>query len=114
VIVIPTDPEYSSVNLAQACLLVSYEVFLAAGGDQAPLPTGRRESTPATHADLESMFQALEGGLGRIEFFKSRQPESVMRTLRTVLSRAGLDLRESRLLRAIGYEIGHYLDRIRR
>jgi tRNA C32,U32 (ribose-2'-O)-methylase TrmJ len=60
------------------------------------------------------MFQALEGGLGRIEFFKSRQPESVMRTLRTVLARSGLDLRESRLLRAIGYEIGHYLDRIRR
>jgi tRNA/rRNA methyltransferase/tRNA (cytidine32/uridine32-2'-O)-methyltransferase len=114
VIVVPTDTSYSSLNLAQACLVVCYEIFLAAGGEKAPLPTGRRESTPARHEDLESMFAALEGGLERIEFFKSRRPEAVLRTLRTVLSRSGLDLRESRLLRAIGFEIGHYLDRMRR
>jgi TrmH family RNA methyltransferase len=114
VIVIPTDPEYSSLNLAQACLVVCYEIFLAAGGDRAPLPAGRRESTPPTHEDMESMFAALENGLARIEFFKSRRPEAVMRTLRTVLSRAQLDLRQSRLLRAIGFEIGHFIDRMRR
>jgi tRNA/rRNA methyltransferase/tRNA (cytidine32/uridine32-2'-O)-methyltransferase len=114
VVVIPTDPDYSSLNLAQACLVLCYEIYLAAGGGAAPLPTGRRESVPATQADLESMFSALAGGLERIEFFKSRRPEAVLRTLRTVLSRAGLDQRESKLLRAIGFEIGHYLDRMRR
>jgi len=113
VVVIPTDPGYSSLNLAQACLVMCYEIFLATG-EAAPLPKGRRISTPASHEDLESMFGALENGLERIEFFKSRRPEVVLRTLRTVLSRSRLDLRESRLLRAIGYEIGHYIDRIRR
>jgi hypothetical protein len=34
-----------------------------------------------------------------------------MRTLRTIISRSEPDLRESRLLAAIGYEIGNYLDR---
>jgi TrmH family RNA methyltransferase len=114
VVVIPTDPDYSSLNLAQACLVLCYEIYLAAGGESAPLPTGRRESVPANQADLESMFAALAGGLERIEFFKSRHPEAVLRTLRTVLSRSGLDQRESKLFRAIGFEIGHYLDRTRR
>ncbi len=34
-----------------------------------------------------------------------------MRTLRTIVSRSEPDLREVRLLAAIGYEIGNYLDR---
>jgi tRNA/rRNA methyltransferase/tRNA (cytidine32/uridine32-2'-O)-methyltransferase len=134
VVLIPTVPAFWSINLAQACLIVLYEVFLAAGADLSPLPTGRRtrlqstvgghlspatgkaarSSQPATQEDLESMFAALENGLSRIDFFKSRRPAMVMRTLRTVLARARLDLRESRLLRAIGFEIGHFLERGRR
>jgi hypothetical protein len=35
-----------------------------------------------------------------------------MRTLRTILTRAEPDLREAKLLGAIGYEIGHHIDRI--
>jgi tRNA/rRNA methyltransferase/tRNA (cytidine32/uridine32-2'-O)-methyltransferase len=114
VVLIPTAPAYWSMNLAQACLVILYEIFLAAGADRAPLPRGRRTSPPATHGDLESMFAALHGGLACIDFFKSRRSSMVMRTLRTVLARARLDLRESRLLRAIGYEIGHFLERTRR
>jgi TrmH family RNA methyltransferase len=108
---IPTSPEYWSINLAQACLILLYETFLAAGAERAPLPRGRRRAPPATQEDLESMFQALQKGLEEIDFFKSRRSAMVMRTLRTVLARARLDLRESRLLRAIGFEIGHYLER---
>jgi tRNA/rRNA methyltransferase/tRNA (cytidine32/uridine32-2'-O)-methyltransferase len=114
IIVIPTDPEYWSLNLAQACLVVLYELFLATAGGDLPLPEGRRKSRPAKHEDLESMFAALEAGLGRIEFFKARKVEAVLRTIRTVLGRSRMDLRESRLFRAIGFEIGHYLDRRRR
>ncbi|MGD2068323.1 MAG: RNA methyltransferase [Gemmatimonadota bacterium] len=110
--VIPTDPDYTSLNLAQAFLVVAYEVFLAAGGGGQELPEGRRATEPATREELEQMFGALRQGLGRIDFFKARRPEAVLRTLRTVLGRAELDRRESRLLMAIGYEIGHYLDRM--
>ena len=57
-------------------------------------------------------FQALQGGLGRIEFFKARKPAAVMRTLRTLVARAEPDLREAKLLAAVGFEVGHYIDRI--
>ena len=111
--IIPTAPSYWSLNLAQAFLLIAYEIFLAAQGAEGELPTGRRAAAPATGEDLESMYAALEAGLGRIGFFKgARRPEAVLRTLRTLFGRAQLDVRESRLVRAIGFEIGHYLDRL--
>ncbi len=113
IVTIPTAPEYWSLNLAQAFLVVAYEIFIAAGGDERPLPRGRRATRPATREDLESMYNALQDGLGALGFYKgSRRPEAVMRTLRTVLGRAELDVRESRLVRAIGFEMRHYLERI--
>jgi TrmH family RNA methyltransferase len=113
VITIPTTPLYWSLNLAQAFLVIAYEIFLAAGGAAGELPTGRRDTAPATHADLEKMYGAVDAGLRRIGFYKgARQPEAVLRTLRTALGRADLDQREARLIQAIGFEIGHYLDRL--
>jgi TrmH family RNA methyltransferase len=112
VTIIPTGAEYPSLNLAQACLVLAYEVFLAVGGGQEELPKGRRATRPPTQEELEETFAALEEGLHRIDFYKARKPEAVMRTLRTLVARAEPDLREARLLGAIGYEIGHHIDRI--
>ncbi len=111
VLVIPTDPGHSSLNLAQAVLLVSYELFLAGGIEPEPLPRGKRSLGPASAAELEEMYGALKQGLARIEFFKARKPESVMRVLRTVFGRTGLDAHEARLVRSIGYEIRNWADR---
>jgi TrmH family RNA methyltransferase len=112
VTIIPTDPAFPSLNLAQACLLTAYEIYLAVGGGTEPLPRGRRATRAPTQEELEHAFAALESGLAHIDFFKSRKPETVMRTLRTILSRAAPDLRESRLLAAIGHEIRHKVDRL--
>lgn len=112
VAIIPTDPDFSSLNLAQACLVFLYEIFLTSQEDaDDALPRSRRSTRPATAADLEETYAALEAGLHRIEFYKARAPESILRTIRTVIGRARPDLREARLLRAIGFEIGNYLDR---
>ena len=113
VTMIPTDPAYPSINLAQACMLLAYEVFLAVGLGDEPLPRGRRATRAPTQEELEVTFAALEAGLAQIDFFKARKPESVMRTLRTILSRAEPDLREARLIAAIGHEIRHKVDRLR-
>ena len=114
VAIVPTDPEYSSLNLAQAVLLLSYELFLATREEHTPLPRGRRATRPATVQEMENTYAALEDGLRRIEFYKAREPRAILRTLRTLLSRAEPDLQEAGLLRAIGFEIGYYLDRLAR
>lgn len=111
VAIVPTDPEYSSLNLAQACLLVCYELFHAAEED-APLPRGKRDIGPASHQDLEEMYDALQSGLSSIGFYKgARKPESIIRTIRTMMARAQPDLREARLMRAIGFEMEKAADR---
>jgi TrmH family RNA methyltransferase len=112
-VIIPTHPDYSSLNLAQACLVMAYEVFLAAEDAPEALPKGRRSTRPPTAGELEHTYQALQGGLAAIEFYKARKPSAVMRTLRTLIARAEPDLREARLLAAVGFEIGHFVDRLR-
>ena len=109
--VVPTATAYPSLNLAQACLVLCYEVHLALV-EEAPLPGYKRDAGPATHADLEQMYEALARGFERIDFFKGdRRPEGVLRTLRTLLNRAEPDLRETRLLSAIGFEMERHSDR---
>ena len=114
VTMIPTDPVHRSINLAQAFLVIAYEVFLAVGAGDRPLPKGRRATRAPTQEELEETFAALEKGLRAIDFFKARHPESVMRTLRTLVSRAEPDLRESKLIGAIGHEIRNRIDRLGR
>lgn len=113
VTIIPTDPAYSSLNLAQACLVLAYETFLAAEGAPEEMPKGRRATRAPTQGELEVTFGALEKGLSAIEFFKARKPSAVIRTLRTLVARARPDLREAKLLAAMGFEVAHYIERTR-
>lgn len=113
VIVVPTASEYRSLNLAQAFLIVAYELLLASGLDQPPFKAGKRSVGPARQEELEETYDALEEGLAKIEFFRSRKVDSVMRILRTALARASLDGHEARLLRAIGYEMRNFVNRLK-
>jgi len=111
VAIIPTS-EYSSLNLAQAALVMAYETFLASGEGQEELPKGRRANRPPTQKELEVTYGALQNALDRIEFFKARKPSAIMRTLRTLITRSQPDLRETKLLAAMGFEVSHYIDRV--
>ncbi|MDE2763319.1 MAG: RNA methyltransferase [Gemmatimonadota bacterium] len=111
VMVIPTAPGYASLNLAQAVLLVAYELLMAGPDAHEALPAGKRSLGAATSAELEEMYQALEAGLDRAAFFRARKPESVMRILRTVFGRTALDAHEARMIRSIGYQVRNRLER---
>jgi tRNA/rRNA methyltransferase/tRNA (cytidine32/uridine32-2'-O)-methyltransferase len=111
VALIPTSPEYASLNLAQAALVLCYEVFMAAHSDALEaLPRGKRSAGPVTRERFERMHSALEGALERIGFFHARESASVMRTFRTLFSRADLDQHEAGLVQALGYEVQKFVD----
>lgn len=105
VLTVPTDPERWSLNLAQAVLLVTYELWMTAGAMETERPRERRATPAATHAELQEMFGQLEAALDRIDFFKAHNPPAIMRTLRAVFRRAGIDQREVRLWKAIAFEV---------
>src|SRR5919199_164424 len=106
---IPTNPAYPSLNLAQATLLVLYQLFLASGGDKQRFRPPARKSHPADAALLEDLFADLERALWAIEFLKYHSPVSTLRSLRVALTRARLDQREASLLRAIFIEVRRFL-----
>ncbi len=110
-VTISADPAHSSLNLAQAVGIMAYESWLARGGGDVPLKPPRRQAEPATHAQLEQLFADWERALAAVDFFKTRQPEHVMRSLREVMFRAELDGREASLVRAMGIEVVRYLER---
>lgn len=102
---IPANPDYSSLNLAAAVQVLSYELRLAlleAGqaGDRGDATADPRDP-PASHAEMEGFFAQLAETLDAIDFHKGRAPESAMRKLRRLYLRAGLDAREVRILRGI-------------
>jgi TrmH family RNA methyltransferase len=111
-VVIPTNPDHSSLNLAQAVLVMAYELWMAAEGGKQKLKPPRRDLPPATAREYETLFEAAEKALWRIDFFKSRKPTSVLRTLRELAYRASLDRREAAFLRAMAIEVVKYLGRV--
>lgn len=110
-VTIATNPGYRSLNLAQAVAIVCYECFLAREGSGQPFKPPRHPAGPATGAQLEHLFADWERALWAIDFFKTRQPDRVMRGFRELVFRAELDGREAALLRAMGIEVVRYLER---
>jgi TrmH family RNA methyltransferase len=114
VVTVPTDPGYPSLNLAHAVVLMLYELALARGDEARPFKRPRRQGAPATVAELERLFADVEAALRVIEFFKTRQVEGVMRTVREVIHRTPLDAREAKLVRAMAIEVVKYGERLAR
>ena len=108
---IPTNPGYPSLNLAQAALLVLYQLFQRAGGQEQSFRPPRRSAGPATAGLLEDLFADLERALEAIEFLKARSRVHTLRSLRVALYRARLDVREASLLRAAAIEVRRFLQR---
>lgn len=110
VVVIPTDPEHSSLNLAQAVLVVAYELARAAeiGGR---LKEPRRSASRATRSQIEELAVEIQRSLEAVDFFKAHKVTAIMRTVREVIGRADLDERETALFKAMAYEVRNFLRR---
>lgn len=89
-ITVPTNPDFSSINLGQAVLLVTYEWFQnrEEHGFQEPLER-------APHEKLEEMFTRLEAELEAGHFFREEGLRPTMaRNIRTMLMRAEFSAQE--------------------
>jgi len=112
-VTIPTT-EHSSLNLAQAVLVALYELHTQAGDATRRLPRPRKSAPPATAEALERAFADAERALGAIDFFKTRNPALVMRSVRSLVYRAEPDGREIDLVRCVALEVLRTIDRVRR
>jgi tRNA/rRNA methyltransferase len=103
---IPTD-RFSSLNLAQAVMIICYELFLAGG--EKPL-----ESPPrlADKFELEGMYEHLKTVFMKIGFINPQNPEHWMLNIRRFLSRRPLRAREVRVIRGVCRQIDWYTDQL--
>jgi TrmH family RNA methyltransferase len=112
VVTIPTT-DYASLNLAQAALIAMYELRRAAPTYARQGRAPRKDAPPATSEQFERLFADMERALVAIEFFKTRNEQLVLRSVRSLTFRAAPDAREIELLRAMAIEVSRALERLR-
>jgi tRNA/rRNA methyltransferase/tRNA (cytidine32/uridine32-2'-O)-methyltransferase len=113
VVNIPTT-DHASLNLAQAVLVALYELHLAAGDATRRVAPPRDEAPPATSEQFERLFANVANALEIIAFFKTRFPEHIMRSVRSLAFRANPDAREIELMRAMAIEVVRATERERK
>jgi hypothetical protein len=89
-VTIPTTA-HASLNLAQAVLVALYELHTGAGDATRRLARPRKHAAPPTARQLELAFADAERALAALDFFKTRNAEYVMRSLRSLVFRAEPD-----------------------
>ncbi len=105
VIEVPLNPSFCSLNLAQAVLLVGYELFTAADATPPEQPA-ERASPLASQAELLAFYKHLETELDNCGFLRvpDKRP-GMVRNIRSVFNRAGLSIQEVRTLHGIVKEL---------
>lgn len=100
---IPTHPPAHSINLAQAVMIVSYELYL---GQLQPDPA--RAPALAALGQVEDMYGQLESALRRIGFLHDENARHMMFRMRRLLGRTGLTSSDVGILRGIARQIAWF------
>jgi tRNA/rRNA methyltransferase len=103
-ITIPTAAEYASINLAQAVMVVAYELRR----DVVPDPEAGEPFAAA--GDVEAMFSRLEQALIAIGFIPNDNSDHIMFALRILLGRGGVRPRELDILNGLAHQIRWFGD----
>lgn len=99
-VMIPTNPDFSSLNLAASIQVLCYEVFRRRAQPREASPVDP-EDQPATSAEVEGYFEHLETVLTASGFLDPRQPGLVMPRLRRLYLRSELTRNEVNILRGM-------------
>ena len=98
VVRIPCAPVQPTLNLAQAVLVVSYELFMAR---LATVEVSGERPPPTRSGELEGLFDQLVPVLAEVGFQRDDTFDGVVRDLRRLAARAGVTEREVTILRGI-------------
>ena len=96
---IPSNPEFSSLNLAQAVQIIAYELRMRNLNPSAQVDTSLRSY--ATSAEMEQFYVHLEKVLIAIDFLKPSNPRKLQQRLRRLFNRARIETTEMNILRGI-------------
>ena len=105
ILTVPTSDKFASMNLAQAVMVVAWEIRKA---DLQPLVEPSRNQT-VTAGEVEGLIAHMRRTLEIIEYLDPQNPDLILDDLRKVLSRAALDSRELSMLRGIFHRMDVYI-----
>jgi tRNA/rRNA methyltransferase len=102
---IPANPDYSSLNLAQAAQVLAYECRVAALGDGPAAGAIGFHGQAASLDQIEGMYAHLEQALVAIDFLDPASPKKLMPRLKRLFARSALETEEVNILRGIARQI---------
>ena len=99
IVTVPINPEFASLNLAQAVILLAYEWSRRARLAQ---PPARELESPAPHAEVEGLIGQLDAELEQKGYFHPpSRTQSTRNTIRTIFTKTGWSSREVKAVRGI-------------
>ncbi len=102
---IPANPNYSSLNLAQAAQVLAYECRMATEPDVAAPSVIGFHGDAASLAQVDGMYAHLEQALVAIDFLDADNPKKLMPRLKRLFARTQLETEEVNILRGIARQI---------
>ncbi|HET7816802.1 MAG TPA: RNA methyltransferase [Sphingomicrobium sp.] len=99
IVTVPINPQFASLNLAQAVILLAYEWSKTA---RLAVPPAKDLEPPAEHGEVEGLIRQLEEELEAKGYFHPpSRTQATRNTIRTILTKAGWSSREVKAMRGI-------------
>lgn len=100
-IVIPSNPDFSSLNLAAAVQIISYELCKQTQVPAEYIVSEPEQAGPVSVEALDHFYTHLSTVMVQIGFLDPQKPRRLMRRLKLLFNRASLDQNEYNILRGI-------------
>lgn len=97
---IPTNPDYSSLNVAAAIQVVCYELYMARIGSWQAVTSNKGDELASAN-EVEGFFEHLEETMVATGFLDPQNPRQLMRRLRRLFNRVQMEKTEVNILRGI-------------
>lgn len=99
IVTVPINPQFGSLNLAQAVILLAYE--WSKRGELA-VPPAKELEPPASHGELEGLIGQIEESLETKGYFHPpSRTQATKNTLRTIFTKTGWSSREVKAVRGV-------------